>query len=73
MAMSAIPSEENMDLRRDVLKTAGLPMCLYYEHSRFDPKRDPTSTGGVGTGPFTQFGRALNESSLLNRRTAVGL
>jgi transposase len=52
-----------VDLMGDVFKTAGLPMSLYSDkHSIFDPRREPTIWEQLnGSGPFTQFGRAMNE------------
>jgi transposase len=52
-----------MDVMSDVFKTAGLPMSLYSDkHSIFDPRRDATILEQLnGTGPFTQFGRAMKE------------
>jgi transposase len=52
-----------MDLMRNVFATAGLPMSLYSDkHSIFDPRREPTILEQLnGTGPFTQFGRAMND------------
>jgi len=52
-----------MDLMGDVFKTDGLPMSLYSDkHSIFDPRREPTILEQLnGNGPFTQFGRAMNE------------
>jgi len=52
-----------MDLMGDVFTTAGLPMSLYTDkHSIFDPRREATIMEQLnGSGPFTQFGRAMNE------------
>src|SRR5262249_13610708 len=52
-----------MDLMSNVFRTAGLPLSLYTDkHSIFDPRRESTIWEQLnGTGPFTQFGRAMNE------------